>query len=76
MPKPLYLSKPAPQRVAPVLPVVEDVRPAAPVTPMRQDPPAAVAVRKSGFAAMGIVDPAETSAPDLDEVLRRRRSAG
>ena len=79
MPKPLYLSKPAVERVSrvveDVLPVVEDRRPAATVTPMRQDPPAA-ARAKSGFAAMGIVDPNDTAAPDLDEVLRRRRSAG
>lgn len=84
MPKPLYLSKPVAQRierdrvervVEDVLPVVADNRPAAKVTPMRQDPPAA-ARAKSGFAAMGIVDAADTAAPDLDEVLRRRRSAG
>lgn len=76
MPKPLYLSKPAPQRVTSTLPVVEpfETRAPAEVIPMRQDPPPAV--RTSGFAAMGIVDPADTAAPDLDEVLRRRRSAG
>lgn len=75
VPPPLYRSKPAPQRLAPVVPVLEDVRPAAPVTPLRADPPAA-ARATSGFAAMGIVDPRDTVAPDLDEVLRRRRSAG
>ena len=75
MPQPLYLSKPPVQRaIRAATPQVEDVRPAATVTPMRQDPPAAA--RRSGFAAMGIVDPADTAAPDLDEVLRRRRSAG
>ena len=84
MPKPLYLSKPAPQRVeaarvveapvaVPAAVPAQPVRPAATVTPMRQDPPLP---RKSGFAAMGIIDPADTAAPDLDEVLRRRRSAG
>jgi hypothetical protein len=82
MPKPLYLSKPAPQRLearpvavaeASAAVAAQPARPAATVTPMRQDPPLP---RKSGFAAMGIIDPADTAAPDLDEVLRRRRSAG
>ncbi|CAN5364569.1 hypothetical protein BH09ACT4_BH09ACT4_09220 [soil metagenome] len=74
VPQPLYLSKPPVQRAAKVAtPQVEDVRPAAAVTPLRTERPEPV---KSGFAAMGIVDPADTSAPDLDEVLRRRRSAG
>ncbi|MCU1409297.1 MAG: hypothetical protein JWR04_4 [Rhodoglobus sp.] len=76
VPQPLYRSRPAPQRVASALPRVPEVeaRPAAPVTPMRADPPAARV--KTGFAAMGIIDPADTAAPDLDEVLRRRRTAG
>jgi hypothetical protein len=79
VPQPLYLSKPVAPRVAPArsvvaAPVVPERAPAT-VTPLRADPPAA-ARAKSGFAAMGIVDPSETSAPDLDEVLRRRRSAG
>jgi len=30
----------------------------------------------SRFAGMGVLDPADTAATDLDEVLRRRRSAG
>jgi hypothetical protein len=30
----------------------------------------------SRFAGMGVLDPRDTAAPDLDEVLRRRRSAG
>ncbi|MGV8969209.1 MAG: hypothetical protein ACOH1J_02035 [Microbacteriaceae bacterium] len=33
-------------------------------------------VAPSRFASMGIVDPREISAPDLDDVLRRRRAAG
>jgi hypothetical protein len=74
VPAPLYRSKPAPQRLTPAVPVLEDIRPAATVTPLRSDPPAVA--RKSGFAAMGIVDPADSAAPDLDEVLRRRRTAG
>ena len=40
---------------------VVDERPAAPVTPLRADPPAAA--RASRYAAMGIVDPADTLAP-------------
>lgn len=80
VPQPLYLSRPPVERVARVTtaeieaPPIRDLRPAATVTPLRADPPAAA--RKSGFAAMGIVDPSDTAAPDLDEVLRRRRSAG
>jgi len=31
---------------------------------------------RSGFAAMGIVDPRDIAAPNLDDVLRRRRAAG
>ena len=84
VPQPLYLSKPVAQRVQPARPLREepvvDTRPAAPVTPLRADPPAAARAQRrsdaSGFAAMGIVDPADTLAPDLDEVLRRRRTAG
>ena len=83
VPQPLYRSRPAPQRVTSALPRVAelDERPAAPVTPMRAEPPAAARVQRpresaTGFAAMGIVDPSDTAAPDLDEVLRRRRSAG
>jgi hypothetical protein len=90
LPKPLYLSKPAPapervlpaaaqtaQPAGPARPEVPLVaaqgRPAAAVTPLRQEP---ALPRRSGFAAMGIIDPADTAAPDLDEVLRRRRSVG
>jgi hypothetical protein len=89
VPQPLYLSRPAPQRVQPAVSAErvmreaaaaaeqaarEAARPSAPVVPLRADPPAARAT--SRFAAMGIVDPTDTAAPDLDEVLRRRRSAG
>lgn len=87
MPQPLYLSKPAAPRVTAALPArvepqreTAHERPAATVTPMRSDPPAAARAqgrqKLAGFAAMGIVDPNDTAAPDLDEVLRRRRSAG
>jgi hypothetical protein len=89
MPQPLYLAKPATQRVTPSVNAErvlreaaaaaeraarEAARPAASVVALRSDPTAARST--SRFAAMGIVDPADTAAPDLDEVLRRRRSAG
>lgn len=38
--------------------------------------PPAPAAPPSRWASMGIVDPAEATTPDLDEVLRRRRAAG
>ena len=86
VPAPLYRSQPPVQRARPTVAASQLVReaaaqpprPAAPVQSIdavrasRQDPPAA----RSRFASMGIVDPADTAAPDLDEVLRRRRSAG
>jgi hypothetical protein len=89
VPQPLYLSRPPVQRAAPIVDaerimreaVARDeeaqrrARPAATVTPMRSDPPAA-ARAGNPFAAMGIVSPGDTEATDIDEVLRRRRSAG
>ena len=89
VPQPLYLSRPAVQRAAPPVDAERVLReaaaeaeqaqraarPPATVTPMRSDPPAAARAR-SPFAAMGIVSPGDTEATDLDEVLRRRRSAG
>ena len=88
VPQPLYLSKPPLQRAAAAVDAgtllrqaaaqaeAEELaaRPAAPVVPLRADPPAAE--RTSRFAAMGIVDPADSAVTDLDEVLRRRRTAG
>jgi hypothetical protein len=54
-----------------------EVVPFRPRTPAREiaaaTAPPAVGSR---FARMGLVDPRDTAAPDLDEVLRRRRSAG
>ncbi|MBX3196498.1 MAG: hypothetical protein KF727_15540 [Microbacteriaceae bacterium] len=79
VPPPLYASRPAVQRAAPspgaaqlvreALAADAPVRPAAPVQPIASAP-------TSRYAAMGLIDPADTQAPDLDEVLRRRRSAG
>jgi hypothetical protein len=88
LPQPLYLSKPPVQRLTPAVDAgsllrqaaaqAEEAeraaRPAAPVVPLRADPaPARVA---SQYAGMGILDPSDTAVTDLDEVLRRRRTAG
>ncbi|MGN6326720.1 hypothetical protein [Pseudolysinimonas sp.] len=46
------------------------------VVPFRRREERAVpAATASRFAGMGLLDPRDTAAPDLDEVLRRRRSA-
>jgi len=86
VPKPLYLSRPAPEPVRIVADeVAAELRAAAAVAEEKlraaQAAAAAPAVepipitRPSRFAAMGIVDDTTTAAPDLDAVLRRRRSA-
>jgi hypothetical protein len=89
LPQPLYLSKPPVQRATPAVDAgtllrqaaaqAEEAeraaRPAAPVVPLRSDPPAA-ARAANRYAGMGILDPSDTAVTDLDEVLRRRRSAG
>ncbi len=89
LPQPLYLSKPPVQRMTPAVDAgsllreaaaqAEEAeraaRPAAAVVPLRADPPAA-ARTTSRYAGMGILDASDTAVTDLDEVLRRRRSAG
>jgi hypothetical protein len=86
VPKPLYLSKPAPEPVRIVADeVAAELRAAAAVAEEKlraaQAAAAAPAVepipitRPSRFAAMGIVEETTTAAPDLDAVLRRRRAA-
>ena len=89
VPQPLYLSKPPVQRATPAVDsgtllrqaaaqqqeAERASRPAAPVVPLRADPPAA-ARAKNRYAGMGILDPSDSAITDLDEVLRRRRSAG
>jgi hypothetical protein len=86
VPKPLYLSRPAPEPVRIVADeVAAEMRAAAAAAEEKlraaQAAAAAPAVepipitRPSRFAAMGIVDDTTTAAPDLDAVLRRRRSA-
>ncbi len=60
-------------------PEVAPIRPAAPAPRPAARPAAAPAARpaaSSRFAGMGRLGAGDTSATDLDEVLRRRRSAG
>jgi hypothetical protein len=59
-------------------PEVVPFRPrAVPAAPAASAPaPAPRPAAPSRFASMGLVDPRDTAAPDLDEVLRRRRTAG
>jgi hypothetical protein len=89
VPQPLYLAKPPVQRMTPAVDAgtllrqaqaqAEEAeraaRPAASVVPLRADPPAA-ARTSNRYAGMGILDASDTAVTDLDEVLRRRRSAG
>lgn len=86
VPKPLYLSRPAPERVVVVADeVAAELREAAQKAQraLRAAQEAAAApvvepipiTRPSRFAAMGIVEQGETATPDLDAVLRRRRAA-
>jgi hypothetical protein len=87
VPKPLYLSRSEAAPVEPAVSPLESLRAAAlesdralreaqespEVAPIRKpERPAAAA---SAFAAMGIVDSSDVTGPDLDEALRRRRSA-
>lgn len=91
MPKPLYLDKPdAPAVVQRVdleaaARLAEEarraaereaatIRPAAAIPAGR--PAAAIPAGASRFARMGIVDDTDTSVPDLDAALARRRAAG
>jgi len=63
------------RRVAHAEPEVVPFRPrAAPTVPAAAVAP--VAGAPSRYARMGLVGPADTATTDLDEVLRRRRSAG
>jgi hypothetical protein len=87
VPRPLYLSRPAPQAAPARTDLAESLRAAAAaseaalreaheapeVAPLRSAPPAASTSR---YARMGVLGPDAVEAPDLDEVLRRRRSAG
>jgi hypothetical protein len=83
VPKPLYLSRPAAEPVVIVADEVaaelreaaaaaERARRAAEAAPVVEPIPI---TRPSRFAAMGIVDESAVATPDLDAVLRRRRTA-
>ncbi|HEY4153714.1 MAG TPA: hypothetical protein VGM38_10380, partial [Pseudolysinimonas sp.] len=92
VPAPLYVSRPQVQRVQPRLDLAAQVRASAleseraaheapEVIPIRRMRPAPLEVQApraapSRWAAMGRVDGSDAAAPDLDEVLRRRRNAG
>jgi len=90
VPKPLYLSRTVVERAAAAPSGVEasltlnSASLAAATASAEQAlrdaaPPAVVAARpaaQSRFASMGIVDAADTSSPDIDAVLARRRAAG
>jgi hypothetical protein len=52
------------------------VVPDAPAAAFASATPSPATSGRTGFAAMGIVDPRDTAAPNLDDVLRRRRAAG
>jgi hypothetical protein len=87
LPKPLYLSRSEAAPVGSTVDPLESLRVAAlesdralraaqespEVTPISK--PERPAVAASAFASMGIVGKPEVAGPDLDEVLRRRRSA-
>jgi hypothetical protein len=86
LPKPMYLSRSEAVPVESVLDPLEALRAAAresdralreaqespEVAPITR--PERPAVAASAFASMGIVGKSETSGPDLDEALRRRRA--
>ena len=92
VPAPLYASQPEVQRVRPRLDLAAQARAAAleaeraaheapEVIPIRRERPAPLEVpaphaAPSRWAAMGRIDGSDAAAPDLDEVLRRRRNAG
>jgi hypothetical protein len=89
LPKPLYLSRsevaPVAQQTAPA-DTAAQLREAAAqaeqalraaqeqATPISRPAPEPVAAPTNRFASMGIVDVDESSTPNLDEVLRRRRA--
>jgi hypothetical protein len=83
MPRPMYLSRPAPESVAPRVDLQEALRAAAAEAEATlraaQASPEVVRLRSSRpskYAGMGVLGPDAVETPDLDEVLRRRRSAG
>jgi hypothetical protein len=90
LPRPRYLAQPAPQPVVPRVDAAALLRAAAEeaerarraahaepeVVPFRPRSAPAAAAAPSRFASMGLVDPADTAAPDIDAAMRRRTAAG
>ncbi len=83
MPRPMYLSRPAPEPLAPRPDLQEALRAAAAdaeaTLRAAQSSPEVVRLRSSRsskYAGMGVLGPDAVESTDLDEVLRRRRSAG
>lgn len=83
MPRPMYLSRPVPEPLAPRPDLQEALRAAAAdaeaTLRAAQESPEVVRLRSSRpskYAGMGVLGPDAVEATDLDEVLRRRRSAG
>jgi hypothetical protein len=83
MPRPMYLSRPAPEPVAQRVDLQEALRAAAAEAEATlraaQASPEVVRLRSappSKYAGMGVLGPDAVETTDLDEVLRRRRSAG
>lgn len=85
VPRPLYLSRPAPESAAVRADLAEALRAAAAASEealrAAQESPEVAPLRPasrtpSKYAGMGVLDADATESRDLDEVLRRRRSAG
>lgn len=85
MPRPLYLSRPAPESTAARSDLAASLRAAAAASEealrAAQESPEVAPLRlaprtPSKYAGMGVLGPDATASTDLDEVLRRRRSAG
>jgi hypothetical protein len=83
VPRPMYLSRPAPEPAAARTDLQEALRAAAAdaEATLRAAQASAEVVRlrssrPSKYAGMGVLGPDAVEATDLDEVLRRRRSAG
>lgn len=85
VPRPLYLSRPAPESAVVQADLAASLRAAAAASEAAlraaQESPEVAPLRpaaptSSKYARMGLLDADATESPDLDEVLRRRRSAG
>lgn len=78
-PRPMYLSRPAPESVVPRADLEEALRSAAAKAEATlraaHTEPEVSSLRSSKYARMGVIGADAVEQPDLDEVLRRRRSA-